>query len=158
MFSRNLPPFTPPRTPEEDRAVLLESLAALGEHAAHEGVSVFLEPLNRYEDHMLHTLAEAVALCEALALPSVKVMADFFHMNIEEDDIGRAIRATGPHLAPATPTFALALTRCGRLGSQALWRWSAGCAASRRRRWRRRGAFYEAAWKGDRVPGAGCGK
>jgi len=79
--------------------VLLESLAALGEHAAHEGVSVFLEPLNRYEDHMLHTLAEAVALCEALALPSVKVMADFFHMNIEEDDIGRAIRATGPHVA-----------------------------------------------------------
>ncbi len=99
MFSRNLPPFTPPRSPEEDRAVLLEGLTLLGEYAAREGVMVLLEPLNRYEDHMLHTLAEAVDLCAALGLPSVKVMADFFHMNIEEADIGTALRQAGPYIA-----------------------------------------------------------
>jgi sugar phosphate isomerase/epimerase len=34
MFSRRLPPFTPPRSPAEDRAVLLEALGELGRHAA----------------------------------------------------------------------------------------------------------------------------
>lgn len=99
MFSRNLPPFTPPRTPEEDRAVLLEGLHALGEHAAREGALVLLEPLNRYEDHMLHTVAQAAELCQAVGLPSVKVMADFFHMNIEEADIAASLRAAGPLVA-----------------------------------------------------------
>jgi sugar phosphate isomerase/epimerase len=99
MFSRNLPPFTPPRSPADDRAVLLEGLRALGEHAASEGVAVLLEPLNRYEDHMIHTLAEAAELCKAVGLPSIKVMADFFHMNIEEDDIAASILAAGPYVA-----------------------------------------------------------
>jgi sugar phosphate isomerase/epimerase len=99
MFSRNLPPFTPPRTPAEDREVLLEGLQALGQHAASAGVLVLLEPLNRYEDHMLHTLAEAVDLCQAVAAPTVKVMADFFHMNIEEDDIAASILAAGQYVA-----------------------------------------------------------
>lgn len=99
MFSRNLPPFTPPRSAEEDRAVLLEGLAELGRHAAQEGALVLLEPLNRYEDHMLHTLAEGAELCSALGLRSVKLMADFFHMNIEEADIAAAIRAASPLVA-----------------------------------------------------------
>src|SRR5690606_23866134 len=33
QFSRRLPPFEPPRSPEEDRKVLTEALAELGEHA-----------------------------------------------------------------------------------------------------------------------------
>ena len=86
--SRALPPFKPPRSPEDDRAVLLEGLSELGEHAAREGVAVLLEPLNRYEDHMLHTLQEAGDLCAAVGLASVQVMVIFFHMSIEEQDLG----------------------------------------------------------------------
>src|SRR5215210_5409482 len=51
--SRALPPFKTPRMEEEDRRVLLEGLEELGEHADLEGTLVLLEPLNRYEDHML---------------------------------------------------------------------------------------------------------
>jgi sugar phosphate isomerase/epimerase len=91
MFSRRLPPFTPPRSAEDDRAVLLEGLHALGEHAAREGVLVLLEPLNRYEDHMVNTLAQAIELCQAVDLPAVRVMADTYHMNIEERAIPAAI-------------------------------------------------------------------
>jgi sugar phosphate isomerase/epimerase len=86
MFSRRLPPFDPPRSPEEDRAVLLEGLAELGAHAAREGVVLVLEPLNRYEDHMVNTLEQAVELIDAVGLPSVRVLADTYHMNIEEDE------------------------------------------------------------------------
>ncbi|MFB9237948.1 sugar phosphate isomerase/epimerase family protein [Plantactinospora siamensis] len=98
MFSRRLPPFEPPRSPAGDRAALVDALGRLGEHAAREGVSVFLEPLNRYEDHMVNRLDQAVDLCVAVGLPSVRVLADFYHMNIEEDEPCRALRAAGPWL------------------------------------------------------------
>jgi sugar phosphate isomerase/epimerase len=98
LFSRALPPFKPPRSAEDDREVLIEGLSELGEHAAREGVHVLLEPLNRYEDHMLHTLQAAGDLCAAVGLPSVKVMGDFFHMSIEEQDLAAAIGQAGEYL------------------------------------------------------------
>jgi sugar phosphate isomerase/epimerase len=99
MFSRRLPPFQPPRTPEQDRAVLLDGLGELGEHARAEGVRILLEPLNRYEDHMVNRLRDAVELVEALGLDSVRVAADTYHMNIEEDHPASAVLAAAPYLA-----------------------------------------------------------
>jgi sugar phosphate isomerase/epimerase len=95
MFSRRLPPFDPPRSEEEDREVLLAGLIELGEHAASEGVTLFLEPLNRYEDHMVNRLEQAADLIEAVGLPSVRIAADTYHMNIEEDDPGTALTKWG---------------------------------------------------------------
>lgn len=95
MFSRRLPPFEPPRSPADDRAVLLEGLHALGEHAAREGALVLVEPLNRYEDHMLNTLRQAAELCQAVGLPAVRVMGDLYHMNIEERSAPDAIVEAG---------------------------------------------------------------
>jgi sugar phosphate isomerase/epimerase len=102
MFSLRLPPFTPPRRPEEDRKVLLEALVELAEHAAAEGVWLALEALNRYEDYMVNRLEQAVGLGEEVeretGFGSVRVCADLFHMNIEEDDLAAAIRAAGPRI------------------------------------------------------------
>lgn len=99
MFSTRLPPFVPPRDPAGDREVLLEELTALGEHARAVGATLLLEPLNRYEDHMVNTLAQAVDLIRAVDLPSVRVVADFFHMSIEEADVDASIRAAAPYIA-----------------------------------------------------------
>lgn len=99
MFSRRLPPFEPPRGEDDDRAVLVEALTELGTHAAAEGVQIWLEPLNRYEDHMVNRLEQAVDLVKAVGLDSVRVVADTYHMNIEEDDPAAAIRAAAPFLA-----------------------------------------------------------
>jgi sugar phosphate isomerase/epimerase len=99
LFSKSLPPFRPPRSPEEDRAVLVDALVELGEHAESVGVSVFLEPLNRYEDYMINRVEQAIELCEHVGLGSLKVMGDFFHMNIEEKDIAETIRNAAGHLA-----------------------------------------------------------
>jgi sugar phosphate isomerase/epimerase len=100
MFSLRLPPFTPPRTPEEDRKVLLEALVQVAEHAAREGVWLALEALNRYEDYMLNRLDQVADLAtevrDATGTNSVRACADFFHLNIEEDDLGAAIEAAGP--------------------------------------------------------------
>ena len=91
MFSRRLPPFEPPRDEAADRAVLLDGLAELGGHAAREGATLALEPLNRYEDHMINRLEQAVELVDAVGLPSVRVLADTYHMNIEEDEPSSAL-------------------------------------------------------------------
>jgi sugar phosphate isomerase/epimerase len=98
MFSRRLPPFTPPRAEAEDREVLLAGLAELAEHAAAEGVWFCLEPLNRYEDHMVNRLEQAVDLIRAVGRDCLRVAADTYHMNIEEDDPVTALRAAAPLL------------------------------------------------------------
>jgi sugar phosphate isomerase/epimerase len=98
MFSRRLPPFEPPRSPEEDHAVLLDGLGRLAEHARAEGVVLCLEPLNRYEDYLVNTLGQAAQLCREIGLPSLRVAADTYHMNIEEADPFAALRDSGPLL------------------------------------------------------------
>jgi sugar phosphate isomerase/epimerase len=101
MFSRRLPPFQPPRSEDEDREVLLAGLAELGEHARREGVTLFLEPLNRYEDHMVNRLEQAVELIREVGLDSVRVGIDSYHMNIEESDPPAAILAAAPYIGHA---------------------------------------------------------
>ena len=99
LASKRLPPFEVPRTEEEDRRVLLDALEELGEHAESEGTLVLLEPLNRYEDYMLNRVEQAIELCQTVGRPSIKVMGDLFHMNIEEDDLSESIRRAEGHLA-----------------------------------------------------------
>ena len=98
MFSRRLPPFEPPRSEQQDRVVLLEGLTELGEHAARVGATLALEPLNRYEDHMVNRLEQAVELIETVDLASVRVLADTYHMNIEEDEPTSALVRAAGHL------------------------------------------------------------
>lgn len=92
MFSKRLPPFIPPRTADGDTAVLVEAFSELGEHAAAEGVEIYLEPLNRYEDHMINTLADGVRLLKLVGLDSVRLAPDTYHMNIEESDPAAALQ------------------------------------------------------------------
>jgi sugar phosphate isomerase/epimerase len=63
-----------------------------------EGVRILLEPLNRYEDHMVNRLEQAVELAEATGLDSVGVVADSYHMNIEEADPRDALVAAAHRL------------------------------------------------------------
>lgn len=98
VFSKRLPPFEPPRSDEASRAKLIEALRELGRHGEEVGAKVFLEPLNRYEDYLVNTLADAVSIVEEVGSNAVSVIADTFHMSIEEGDIGAAIRAAGPHI------------------------------------------------------------
>ncbi|MHB9755416.1 TIM barrel protein [Streptomyces sp. BYX5S] len=101
MFSRRLPPFEPPRSEAEDREILLEGLTELGEHASAEGVTLYLEPLNRYEDHMVNRLEQAAELIREVGLDSVRIGIDSYHMNIEESDPARAILAHAPYIGHA---------------------------------------------------------
>jgi sugar phosphate isomerase/epimerase len=97
LWSNRLPPFVdPPRSPEGDREVLTDALGTLGEHAEREGVRLWLEPLNRYADHMVNRLEQATALVLAAGGRGLGVVLDTFHANIEERDPAAAVLAAGP--------------------------------------------------------------
>ncbi|HYE82371.1 MAG TPA: sugar phosphate isomerase/epimerase family protein [Clostridia bacterium] len=91
MFSLRLPPMVPPRSFEEDRRALLDSLGRLEKVAESTGTQVLLEPLNRYEDHMINTVKTARDIISAGGFRNVKITADLFHMNIEENSIAQSI-------------------------------------------------------------------
>jgi D-psicose/D-tagatose/L-ribulose 3-epimerase len=81
-----------------DRARGLEGISSLADFAANLGVNLCLEVLNRFENHVLNTAEEGAAFVREVGKPNVKVHLDTFHMNIEEDSFGDAIRAAGPLL------------------------------------------------------------
>jgi D-psicose/D-tagatose/L-ribulose 3-epimerase len=79
-------------------ARVVAGLREAGAHAARCGVTLAVEPLNRFETDFCNTARQAVELVAAVDSPAVGVMLDTFHMNLEEDDLPQAIRAAGRHL------------------------------------------------------------
>jgi sugar phosphate isomerase/epimerase len=84
------------RDAEFDRAAQTIGSAADGMLA--DGLVIALEALNRYETHLLRTLDDADRLRRMIDSPNVQLMADVFHMNIEEDSIAASLRAHGEHI------------------------------------------------------------
>lgn len=72
---------------------LVEALDELGSHAKQYKTPLLYEPLNRYETNMACTIEAGVLLLKSLASSNVLLLADLFHMNIEEADMAEAIRA-----------------------------------------------------------------
>lgn len=83
---------------EEDWKKVVAGLKDVGAYAAERGVNLALEPLNRFETDFLNICTDAVKLCEDVGLDNMKIHLDTFHMNIEEKDLGAAIRLAGDRL------------------------------------------------------------
>jgi len=77
----------------------VEGMQRVGDEADRLGITIALEVLNRFETLLLTDASEGVQFCRDVNRKSVKVLLDTFHMNIEEDDLPAAIRATGEWLA-----------------------------------------------------------
>lgn len=84
-------------TREQALGWLASALKTIGERAARHGVPFIYEPLNRYETNLINHLAEGAAFIEANGLDNIVLLADLFHMNIEEADLAQAIRNAGKH-------------------------------------------------------------
>jgi D-psicose/D-tagatose/L-ribulose 3-epimerase len=85
------------RTGEEwGRAV--ECYRALGPVLEETGVTLAVEPLNRFETYFLNTAEDAVRFCREVDHPNVGLLIDTFHANIEEKNVGNAYRIAAPYL------------------------------------------------------------
>lgn len=69
-----------------------EAMERLGERAGQRGTMLLYEPLNRYETNLFNRIGDAATWLKTLRTPHVRLLADLFHMNIEESDIASALR------------------------------------------------------------------
>lgn len=82
---------------EWKRAV--EQLSLLGPVLDQHGVTLALEPLNRFETYFLNTAADTARLCKEVGHPKIGALLDTFHANIEEKTVMDAAHALDGHLA-----------------------------------------------------------
>jgi sugar phosphate isomerase/epimerase len=76
-----------------------DSLRQILPVADRTGTRLLIEPINRYETDYLTTVDEALDLIGRLGTEALGVLADTFHMNIEETSLGEALVRSGPWLA-----------------------------------------------------------
>lgn len=84
---------------ESALSALADSLAVLEGTAKQHRQPLIYEPLNRYETNLINTLPHGVHLIESRGLTNTRLLADLFHMNIEEPDLGESLRAASSHVA-----------------------------------------------------------
>ena len=86
----------PPTAAEVDNVA--RALTAAARHARARGLLLGIEPVNRYETHLINTAAQGVAMIERIGAENVFLHLDTYHMNIEEKGIAQGIIHAGPHL------------------------------------------------------------
>jgi sugar phosphate isomerase/epimerase len=85
----------PVADPKDEWRWAVESVRSAGEYSASLGVDISLECWNRYGTYMLNRLEQGVRMWRETGLENGGVMADTYHMNIEERSLPEAIRETG---------------------------------------------------------------
>lgn len=86
----------PPTQPERDNVA--RALGAAAAHAKSLGLLFGIEPVNRYETHLVNTGWQAVEMIERIGADNMFVHLDTYHMNIEEKGIARGILDAREHL------------------------------------------------------------
>jgi D-psicose/D-tagatose/L-ribulose 3-epimerase len=83
-----------PPTGDEKKKVA-EVLGDLRQYATPKGVSLGIEPVNRYETYLCNTGSDAIEYFRAIGADEMIIHFDTYHMNIEEDGYGSALRNAG---------------------------------------------------------------
>ncbi len=74
------------------------NLKEVARYAGDKGIMLAVEPLNRFETSFINLAEQAVELVRMVDSPSLRIMIDTFHANIEEKNLGKAIETAGPYL------------------------------------------------------------
>jgi D-psicose/D-tagatose/L-ribulose 3-epimerase len=85
----------PDEQKKREWAWCVENLREIGKAATDAGVTIAVEPLNRFETDMINLVEQAVSLVRDVGSPAYKIHIDTFHANIEEKSIPDTIRNLG---------------------------------------------------------------
>ena len=83
---------------KRDTDLLVKQLKDLSQYAGDRGVTLCVEPLNRFETSFMNLAQQAIDVVDRVGHKSCGILLDTFHMNIEERSVGEALRAAGPRL------------------------------------------------------------
>jgi len=79
------------KTADELRNIAIGNIREAASYAQEYGVSFAIEAINRYETYFANTLGKAYSLVRDIGHPSVGIMADLFHMSIEESSFTQSL-------------------------------------------------------------------
>lgn len=88
-------------------------LTRVAERAKAAGVTLSMELVNRYETNLMNTVKQGLAYIADTGADNLLLHIDTFHMNIEEEDMGQAIRLAGDRIG----YFHVGESNRGHLGS-----------------------------------------
>lgn len=83
---------------KEHEELLVTQLSELAIFAEDHGVTLCVEPLNRFETSFLNLTSQVIEIVDRVDHPSVKILYDLFHAGIEEKSLGDSIRDAGNRL------------------------------------------------------------
>lgn len=93
-FHQPLGEFSGQGPTEDEIKRCVEVHKAAAQYAARQGITLAVEPLNRFECYFLNTAGQAKALADAVDEPNYGYLYDTFHFNIEENSIVDVIPQT----------------------------------------------------------------
>ena len=94
---QDLSPLMTPR--EIEQKLLVAGLKQLATDLRSSGVTLLLEPCNHKETHFMNKQSHAAETIEAVGAPGIRTLSDFYHMQLEEPDIGETLSRYGKYTA-----------------------------------------------------------
>jgi len=88
----------PEETTPKARANSVSVIKQIAKEAQKSGITIALEPVNRYETNLLNTAQQTIDFINDVGEPNVTVHLDVYHCNIEEDGYRNPILACGDRL------------------------------------------------------------
>jgi sugar phosphate isomerase/epimerase len=82
----------------EQYRLAVDAVHRYAEYALKQGVSLVIEPINRYETNYINTIDDALQFISDVDLDNLGILADTFHMNIEEANLARSLRSAGDRI------------------------------------------------------------
>lgn len=76
----------------------IDALHSVSDLLDKRGISLAIEPVNRFQGYFLNTIVDGIQLCEAVAHPKFGLLVDAFHSGVEEKDLADGLRRAGKHL------------------------------------------------------------
>lgn len=64
---------------------MINFLRLVAKHAEKQGITIVIEPLNKKESNFINSISDAVYFAKIINSPSIKVLADFYHMDEEKE-------------------------------------------------------------------------
>ncbi len=92
---QDLSPLMTARQVEE--RLLVTELKQLIPDVQSSGVNLMLEPCNQKETHFMYLQSQAAGFIEQVNAPRFKMLSDFYHMQLEEQDIAATLRKYGKY-------------------------------------------------------------
>lgn len=83
---------------EKGFARMADMMQRINEDALKSNVTLLLEATNRYENNLLNTVGQVRKFIDDFQLKQVEILADSFHINLEETTVHQWIKDAGPYL------------------------------------------------------------